>query len=111
MTGWQATFVLRHILSGRVCATSKTPLRDVGVHQFLRVVFVSVPVGRENCFVGFVFNVVFFSVVVLIWFDSFSSCSAHLTQRRFDVRVGMLFHRLPPSFLKNYGPRVVKQCN
>ena len=81
------TLVLRHILSGRVCATSKTPLRDVGVHQFLHVVSVSMPVGRKNCFVGFVFNVVFFSVVVLIWFDSFSFCSAHLTQRRFVCRL------------------------
>ena len=79
MTGWQATFVLRHILSGRVCATSKKPLRDVGAHQFRHVVFVSLPVGRKHCIVGFVFNVVFFSVVVPICFGSCPSCSAHLT--------------------------------
>ena len=33
-----------HILSGRVCATSKTPLRDVGAHQFRHVVFVQLVV-------------------------------------------------------------------
>ena len=78
MTCWQATLVLRHILSGRVCATSKTPLRDVGV-QFRRAVFVSMPVGRKSCIVGFVSNVVFFSVVVPICFGSFPSFAAHLT--------------------------------
>ena len=43
------TFVRRHIASGRVCGIWKTPLRDVGLHQFRHVVFVPVPVGRINC--------------------------------------------------------------
>ena len=59
----------RHILSGRVCATSKAPLRDVGVQQFRHVVFVSV--GRVNCLLGlssmcYSFLSLFRSVLVLV---------------------------------------------
>ena len=58
-----------HILSGRVCATSKAPLRDVGVQQFRHVVFVSV--GRINCLLGlssmcYSFLSLFRSVLVLV---------------------------------------------
>ena len=61
-------------------------------------------------FVGFVFDVLLFSVVVPICLGSCPFCSVCLTQR-FCAQFGKMLRRLPHSVLKNCGPRVVKQCN
>ena len=63
----------------------------------------------HKLFVGFVFDVLFFSVIVPICLGSCPFCSAHLTQR-FCAQVGKMLRRLPHSVLKNCGPRVVKRC-
>ena len=102
MTGWQATLVPRHILSGRVCATSKTPFRDVGVRQFRDVVLVIMPVGRKTCLLDlsstwFSFLWLFPSVVVLVHslFDAVTSC----------VQVGKMRLAAAFHFAKSWPPR------
>ena len=52
LTGWQATFVLRHTLSGRICATSTNTTSRCGCTPIPSCVFVPVPVGRINCLLG-----------------------------------------------------------
>ena len=89
----------------------KTPLRHVGVHHFRHVVFVSMPVGRINCLLDLSSTWLSFLWLFRSVFGSCPSCSAHLTQRRFDVQVGMMSRRLPHSVSQNHGHRVVKYCN
>ena len=111
MTGWQATFVLRHILSGRVCATSKKPLRDVGAHQFRHVVFVSLPVGRKQLYSwiclqrGFLFC----GCSDLFWF--LSILFSPLDVVTLCVQVGMMLRRLPHCVSQNHGRCVLKFCS
>ena len=97
MRVWQVTFSApSHCV--RLCLRDleNTALR-CGLTPILLVLFVPVPVGRINCLLDLSSMWVCFLSLFPFWFGSCPFCSAHLTQRRFDVRVGMLLNRLPPS--------------
>ena len=98
MTGWQATLVPRHILSGRVCATSKNTASRCGC----------APV--RSCAVRFnaswssklgLFRSVLVVGHLVQPFDAVTLC----------VQVGMMLRRLPHSVQQNDGRRVRKYCN
>ena len=69
------------------------------------------PVGHKSCFVGFVFDVAFFSVVVpiCVWF--LSILFSPFDEVTLCVHVGMMSRRLPHSVSQNHGRRVLKYCN
>ena len=82
-----------------------------GLAPILLVLFVPVPVGRINCLLDLSSTWLSFLWLFRSVFGSCPSCSAHLTQRRFDVQVGKMLRRLPHSVSKNHGRRVLKCFN
>ena len=71
MRAWQVTFVRRHIASGRVCGIWKTPLRDVGLHQFcLCCSFQCQLVAKIVCWICLQCGFLFCRCSVLVWFLS-----------------------------------------
>ena len=111
MTGWQATLVPRHICQVVFARRQKTPLRDVGAHQFRHVVFVSMPVGRKQLYSwiclqrGFLFcgcsDLCWLLNILFSPFDEVTLC----------VQVGRMLRRLPHSVQQNDGRCVRKYCN
>ena len=108
MTGWQATLVPRHICQVVFARRQKTSLLDVGAHQFRHVVFVSMPVGREQLYSwiclqrGFLFcgcsDLCWLLGILFSPFDEVTLC----------VQVGRMLRRLPHSVQQNDGRRVHK---